>query len=177
MRIPIVATLLATAIMRAGPGCKRRDRVKIQQTEEEAPQLATTVHVADPRASMQLLSGFYGIEQNAWRWTAGKFTVLLRVPRGAAQKGAAVKLKFAIPDAVMSRLKTVSLGAMIDGNTLAPETYKQSGDYVWERDVAPALLARDSVKIDFFLDKSLPPGSVDARELGVIVTSVGLETK
>jgi len=177
MRTKIVATLLAAGVLMAGAGCKRRDRVRIQQIEEEGPQLATAIHVADPRASAQLVSGFYDVEQNAWRWTAGKFAVILRPPRGAAQKGAVLRLKFSVPEAVIDKLKAVSLGASIDGTALSPETFTQSGEFTYQRDVPGALLARDTAKVDFSLDKSLPPGAGDQRELGVIVTSVGFEAK
>jgi hypothetical protein len=176
MRTFIVLTLTATLLL-AGAGCKRRERVRVQHTEEEAPQLATTIHVADPRSAAQLVSGFHDVEQNAWRWTAGKFAVMLRIPRGAAEKGAVLRLKFSVPEPVLAKLKTVSLGASIDGTTLTPETFTQPGEFTYEREVPAALMARDSAKIDFFLDKSLPPGSVDLRELGVIVSSVGLESK
>jgi hypothetical protein len=177
MRIQTVALLLTLSVVLAGPACKRRNRAQIQQTEEEAPQLASTVHVADPRAAAQLISGFYDIEQNAWRWTAGKFAVMLRVPRGAAQKGAVLHLKFSLPEAVVARLKSVSVGAMIEGTALKPQAYAQAGEFTYDPDVPAALLARDAVKVDFVLDKSLAAGTVEQRELGLIVTSVGFETK
>lgn len=177
MRRTILAASLAATLMLMGAACKRRDKVPVQATEEEAPQLASTVHVADQRAASQLVSGFYDVEQNAWRWTAGKFSVVLRTPRGAAQNGAVLKLKFSVPEAVISKLNAVSLAAHIDGAALAPETYTQSGEFTYSREIAPAMLTHDTVKLSFVLDKSLPPGSADARELGVIVTSVGLEPK
>jgi hypothetical protein len=171
------ALILLAAVALAGAGCKRRDRTRIAQTEEEAPQLAATVHMSDAASAAQLVSGFYGVEQNAWRWTAGKFAVVLRPPRNSAQKGAVLRLKFVVPDAVIQKLQRVSLAAMAGGTALPAETYSQAGEYVYERDVPAAALARDSVKIDFYLDKFLPSGAVDARELGVIATSIGLETK
>lgn len=176
-RRTLCAAALAALLTLAGAGCKRREKVRVQTTEEEGPQLATIVHVADPRSATQLVSGFYNIEQNAWRWTAGHFSVVLRAPRMAAQKGALLKLKFAVPDAVISKLNTVSIGANIDGKAIPPETYTQAGEYVYLREIAPGILTRDAAKIDFALDKALPPGAVDARELGVIVTSIGLEAK
>jgi hypothetical protein len=33
------------------------------------------------------------------------------------------------------------------------------------------------VKVDFALDKTLPPGPVDKRELGVVAQSVGIAGK
>lgn len=177
MRRILIATLLAASLLLAGAACKRRERVRVQHTEEEAPQLATTVHVADPRSSAQLVSGFHDIEQGAWRWTAGKFSVVLRTPRGAAEKGAVLRLKLSVPDPVISNLKVVSLGAAVGESRLAPETFTQSGEFTYEREVPAEALTGESAKIDFFLDKSLPAGAVDLRELGVIVTSVGFESK
>jgi len=158
-------------------GCRAKQKVRVQATEEEAPSLASVVHVADPRASAQLVSGFYGVEGNAWRWTAGKFSVLLRPPRGAAQNGAVLQLKFSVPDPVIARLKTISLSASVGSTKLSPETYTQTGEFTYARDLPPAALASDAVKVDFMLDKSIPPGDVDQRELGIVVTSVGLEPK
>lgn len=176
MRNLIVLTLTA-ALLTGALGCKRRERARVQHTEEEAPQMATAIHVADPRSAAQLVSGFHDIEQNAWRWTAGRFAVLLRTPRGGAEKGAVLKLKFAVPEAVLERLKTVSLSASVEGTALTPETYTQAGEFTYEREVPAAVMARDALKIEFALDKSLPPGTVDLRELGVIASSVGLESK
>ncbi len=139
--------------------------------------MATVVHMADPRASAQLVTGFYQIEQNAWRWTAGKFVVVLRTPRGAAQKGALLKLEFALPTPVISRLKTVTLTANVDGTNLPPATYEKSGTYVFVRDVSPDLMRNDSVRVEFSLDKFLAAGAVEGRELGVIAANVGLESK
>jgi hypothetical protein len=176
MRTSTVALVLAASLLMA-PGCKRRSRSQIQQTEEEAPQLASVVHVADPRSSVQLVSGFYDVEQSAWRWTAGKFSLVLRVPRGAAEKGALLRLKFSLPEAVIERLKSVTVAASIGGTPLEPQTYERPGEHVYVAEVPHAALGRESVKVDFALDKSLPPGSVDQRELGVIVTSIGFESK
>lgn len=176
-RRQMFAAAMAAALMLGGAACKRNGKVRVEATEEEPPQLATAVHVADPRAAAQLVSGFYDIEQNSWRWTAGKFSVVLRTPRLAAQKGAVLKLKFSVPEAVISKLNAVSLSATIDGTGVPPETYTQSGEFIYTREVPPAGLTRDAAKIDFALDKCLAAGAVDARELGVIVTSVALEAK
>src|SRR6266849_510982 len=109
---PVLTTALIAALCFSAGGCKRkRDRIRVQQTEEETPRLATVIHTSDPRSSSQLLSGWHEIEQNAWRWTEGKFSVLLRPPRGSAEKGAVLQLKFSIPEPVIAKLKTVSLAA------------------------------------------------------------------
>ncbi len=170
------AALLLLAMV-AFAACKRKETVKVQQTDEEGPRMASTVHAGDPKSETQLVNGFYAIEQNAWRWTAQRFSVVLRPPAGGAQRGATLNLQLTVPDAVIAKLKTVSLSATVGGTMLSPETYTQSGSFTYTRDVPPNLLGSEAVRIDFQLDKALPPGSADARELGVIVASVGLDAK
>jgi hypothetical protein len=43
--------------------------------------------------------------------------------------------------------------------------------------VPPDLLVKEAITLDFALDKSISPGSADSRELGIIATSIGLESK
>ena len=160
------------------PGCKHRDRrIRVQQTEEDSPTLASVIQIGDPRAAPQLLKGFYGIEEKSWRWTMGQFSVALRPPRNAALNGATLHFKFTLPEAVLAKLKTVSLSASINGTTISPETYTQPGAFDYSRDVAPNLLSGDAINVEFTLDKFLPAGMVETRELGVIATSVGFEAK
>lgn len=175
MRKTLPAILLAASLLWGPAACKRRDRAGAQHTEEEAPQLATIVHAADPRTAAQFVSGFHDIEQNAWRWTAGRFAVVLRVPRGAAEKGAVLRLKFSVPEPVVEKLKTVTLRASIEGTGFEPESFTQAGEFTYEREIPAALMTGESTRVEFSLDRALPAGEIDRRELGVIVSSVGFE--
>ena len=74
-RLSVAAAALALTLVLA-PACKRHQKVTVQTIEEPATNLASVVATADPHAATQLLNGFYGIEQNSWRWTAGRFSVL-----------------------------------------------------------------------------------------------------
>lgn len=154
----------------------KHDSVAVQNEEDTAPRLYSTVAMSDAKASSQLLAGFYNSE-GAWRWTAGKFTALLKTPLGAAQKGGTLSFEFTIPEAVSQRLKSVTLTAAIGGMQLKSESYTSAGKYVYTADVPASMLTADTVKVDFSLDKSLPPSSSDRRELGVIATSVGIASK
>ena len=147
------------------------------KTDEEEPRLATVLVMSDPRAGHQLLHGFYALEENQWRWTAGKFSVVLRPPIGAEQKGATLRLKLTVPSVIIDKLKNTTLSARIGGTALTPVTYSQPGEYVYAREVPPAALSSASTKVEFSLDHAIPPGSVDQRELGVVVSMVGLEAK
>ena len=153
-------------------------REKPRLTEEEpSPRPAMIVRVADPATTSQLLSGFYEIENTAWRWTAGKFSVRLRPPRQASKKGAILQLKFSVPEVAIAKLKSVAVEATLSGTSLGRETYQHAGDFIYSRDVPSHLLTYEPVKIDFSLDKVLPATPGDKRDLGVIVTSVGFEPK
>jgi len=167
------ALLLAAALLPAAPACKSR-KIQTQETVEEGPRLASTVRMGDPAAADQLAGGFYDVEGNAWRWTSRQFAVNLRPPARAARQGAVLELDFTIPRTSIDRLKSLSLSASIGGAALAPETYTRAGAYTYRRRVAATWLAGDAVRVDFQLDKALPPGNVDRRELGLVVSSAGL---
>jgi len=158
-------------------GCKREEKARARATEEETPGLSAVVHVADPKTSFQLLKGFHALEQNSWRWTAGKFAVVLRTPAGAAKNGATLSVKLTIPEPITQRLGPVTLSAEVGNVALQPETYGQHGDYVYTRDVPASALPGQGATVNFTLDKVLGPGDVDDRELGIIVTTIGLEPR
>jgi hypothetical protein len=139
--------------------------------------MASMIHTSDPKTATQLVSGFYDVEQNAWRWAQKKFSVVLRPPLGAAQSGATLNLKFTIPDVVISKLQNITITGAVNGSPLPPQTYDKAGEFTYSRDVAPNLLTGESVRVDFALDKAIAPSEADARELGVVVLSVGLERK
>jgi hypothetical protein len=86
-------------------------------------------------------------------------------------------VKVTAPDALIAKLGVVTLIASVNGKQLAPETYSAAGTYTYERDVAGELLQGKSAKVDFALDKALPPAGGDLRELGIVVLSAGLEAK
>jgi len=173
----ILVSALAAGLL-ASAGCKRKARkMTMEPADEETTSLATMVHVADPRATVQLIRGFHDVEQNAWRWTMRKFSVTLKTPAGAAARGATLQLKFVIPDVVLAKLKSLALSASVEGTPLAGETYTAAGEQTYTRDVPPQAFKADAVTVDFVLDKALPPGPADRRELGVIVTTAGLEAR
>lgn len=175
MRRLVLVVLIALASIAS---CKRRDHVVIQATtEEEGQALASVIHVADPRVAPQLVSGFYDVEQNSWRWTKSKFAVTLRPPAGAAQKGATLQVKFNLPEPVTAKVGAVTVSAKVAGTALPPETYAKPGESTFSRDIPASLLNSNAVKVEFALDKFLPPGSVDQRELGIIISTIGFEAK
>jgi hypothetical protein len=168
--------ILLAALLVAAPACKHGPGRHVD-TIEEAPRLASMVRMGDRTMAGQLTSGFHDVEANAWRWTMQKFTVTLRAPAHAAQQGATLDFHLTVPPTSLQKLGAITLSASIAGTPLAPETYSQPGAQVYRRDVPASALGGDSVRIDFQLDKAIPPGDVDKRELGVVASSIALVAK
>ena len=87
-RLPFAAMLAALAL--ASAGCNRDHKVTVRETIEETPGKAGPVmlNMGDPKQEKLLVSGFYGIEAKAWRWTAQDFTVSLPPSPAAAAHSA-----------------------------------------------------------------------------------------
>ncbi len=167
---PLWLTLILIPLLIASSGCKRR--------HNNSPQLlSSSISAADPSAADRFTQGFYPVEQNAWRWTAKDFAVTLAPPLHSDQKGAQLMLKLAVPDGVIQKLGSVQLSAAVDGYKLAPEVYARSGNYTYTRDIPADHLKADAAHIAFSLDHVIPPGDTDRRELGIVVSEVGLVAK
>jgi hypothetical protein len=171
----LVSAALMALVLIAPAACKRKK--KTRSVVEDSGVLSSVVNVSDPAASGQLVRGFYVLESNAWRWTMPKFTVALKPPPGAAQKGGRLSLKFNIPEVIFNKLGPMNLRASINGLALPPETYSKAGDYIYAQDVPANALSGDAVSVEFTCDKALPPSGDDARELALVVTSIGLESR
>lgn len=171
------AVLIPAAFLAAG--CRGKNSAVVQNDEGEPaakPVIVSSVKMNDPGAPAQLTKGFYAVESGVWRWTAGNFSVLLKTPAGAAQKGATVTFSLSVSDAVLKQVHSQSLTASVGDKPLKTEKYVDAGAHTFTADVPASALSGDTVTIDFSLDNSLPPSAADRRELGVIATAVALES-
>jgi hypothetical protein len=174
--VRLCCSLMLMVLVLAPMACKRK-KVRIGATDEETPKMQSVLNMGDPKVEPQLVSGFHGVEEGAWRWTQKQFTVALRPPFGAGQKGAKLSVKLTVPPVTIEKLKNVSLSATAGGSALPPETYTIPGNYVYVREIPATLLTGDSLRVDFQLDKVMAPSGADIRELGIIVLNIGLESK
>ena len=133
--------------------------------------------MSDPQTAYQLVSGFYGVEGHAWRWTARKFSVGLKPPPGAAGNGAKLRVDLYIPDVLIQQLGPMNLSASIDGRSLDAEKFTEPGLHQYRRDIPAAWLDSNIIPVNFSLDKSAPPVGVMGRELGIVVSAIGLIPK
>jgi predicted small lipoprotein YifL len=167
--------LVVAAAAAASSGCGRKGPPEASQTASTEGRLASRVRTGDPRAAQQLVTGFYAIENGAWRWTGRKFEVELGVPAGAATSGAVLECRFNMPPTSVEKLKTQTLSASIGGEPLKPATLDTAGLFTYSREIPANLLAGSTVKVAFELDKALKPDNGDARELGVVASEFSLK--
>jgi hypothetical protein len=132
--------------------------------------------MSDASTASQLSSGFYSLEGNAWRWSAQRFSVVLGAPAHAGRNGARVVLKFNVPPAALQTMKEVSVSARIGASDLGSESFRTAGDHEYRRDAPASVFSKQTVRVDFALDKSFTPPN-EQRALGVVVQSIALESK
>ena len=168
--LPLCLALFAlTACVENEPG------IPIEEEEGSQPaQLLSSVNAADPQAEPQLLRGFHGLEQNAWRWTERKFGVMLQPPPPG--QPVILNLGFTLPGVVTDSVGSVTLTARVNGREVGSQTYSEPGEgQHFEAEVPPELLGAEPVEVEFELDKAMPPDGRDPRELGIIVFSVSFQ--
>ena len=162
--------MAALALLAAG--CDRAQR--IPASDPPAAPGETTVHVAHPAALSRLVAGFHRRDNDEWRWTKREFSIILDRPRGAAEHGAILVLRFDLPEPSLAILKSVNLSAAAGGVALPAQSYDHPGQWTYRQQVPAEAFQYDTLRVDFALDKAIPPGA-DSRELGILVTTVGLE--
>ena len=170
--------LLATVL--ASSGCPRNEPGEplAEELGDELPiVLLSSVNVADPRAVEQLVSGFHDLEQRAWRWTTREFVVLLQPPPAVSGRPYSLDARLTIPGVVIEKLGPVTLTASIGGVELSPETFPAAAETVlYSRELpADAAIGSEPVQAVFRLDRAIPPGELDSRELGVVALSFALK--
>jgi hypothetical protein len=139
------------------------DRVRAEVVVERKPALSMLPMNA-PEAESQIVSGIYKLEENAWRWMAGRGVLLLK----PLPEAATLEIALYIPDASPARQVTVRA----DGRLVAEARFDGPGSHTIVSG-QPVATSGDTVTIEILADRSfLPQG--DQRELGFILSSVGL---
>jgi hypothetical protein len=180
--------LLSTLLFLELAACKHKPQMAAAREDVKAPassnnQIVITTPVvsalkmSDPDARRELITGFYGLESDSWRWTASKFSLALLPPPGAAQNGATLEFKFSLPEIVATKVGPLTLSAKVNGVALAPQTYSKPGDYVYTSAIPGESLRSGIGVFEFSTDKAMPPGNGDKRELALVAVSVALLPK
>ena len=127
--------------------------------------------LADVRTKAQLRSGWYGIEDGGWRWMSKQAAAVLRVPADAAPVFE-VHLFFP-PDYQQRAGGPVTLSVLLDGRPLTHETYSQPGGYSLSIAVPRNRLTAPDATVALQLNRAMPPGGNEKRELGAVVSGFG----
>ncbi|MEZ5361376.1 MAG: hypothetical protein R2748_03285 [Bryobacterales bacterium] len=114
-------------LLAALSGCVQNEPGIPIEEEEGAPpaQLLSNVNVADPRAAPQLLRGFHGLEQQAWRWTERKFAVMLQPPPPG--QPVVLNLTFTLPGVVTDEVGPITMTARINGQQVGARNLRFAG--------------------------------------------------
>lgn len=164
------------ALLSSVSACKAPESLHLQPGLTPV-DLASAIHVGDPAARRQLLRGFHNLEPGLWRWTMGRFAVTLKTPEGAKERGGRVLVRLVVPEGVLARVKPVQLSAAIGATKLGSESYGEPGEHQYAATVDKNLMRSDTVSIEFELERYLPAGLADARELGVVALSFALQAQ
>ena len=171
MKLPWIAGAAFTILLVAL--APERDEAPLAVDREEAsPPLATVLRVLEPASEPQLLDGWHRVEEAQWRWTRRRFRAVLRPPE--AGRDATLRLHFELPAALVERLGSIRIAAIVSGHSLPARYYNREGQHVYEQKVPLERLSGEAVVAEFVLDKALEPTPDDPRELGILVSQVGL---
>jgi hypothetical protein len=135
--------------------------------------LRSSIAMGDARDGSQLLHGFYEIEQGSWRWSMGQFGVSLRPPAGAALDGARLRMVFTIPEPAAEAMAGLEIRARVSGVALEAFRAAGAGEQIYMARAPKEALAGEAVTVEFELSRKMEPGTLDGRELGVVVSSIG----
>jgi|RhiMethySRZTD1v2_1073278.scaffolds.fasta_scaffold04075_14 hypothetical protein len=137
--------------------------------------LSSSLSMANPSSSQQLVAGFYAIEDSAWRWTAKRFVAKLAAPANAGTGGATLRFKFALPEVALKEYEKLGISCSAGSVQIPVQYFDTAGQHEFKAAIPPTAFQGSAVDLTFTLDKSLPPSSTDKRELGVIALQLALE--
>ena len=133
--------------------------------------------MADLKITKQLISGFYELSEDGWRWTAPTFSVALNPPNSGANqvlRPAKLTVELYFPQLEIDQLGPITLTAISDGQVFGTTTYTRGGSYLFAASVPAKALCTNVLPVTFQLNKFIPASKADPRDLGTVVTSIHL---
>jgi hypothetical protein len=114
-----------------------------------------------PEADSHIVAGVYSLEQNAWRWTSGRASFLLKAPDGPTPLRASLN--------VYEKSPATRLTLQLDGETVFEQALRPGALEIVTPPVQPR---KETAVVTLTVDRTFQaPG--DQRELGVIVAAIG----
>jgi len=135
------------------------------------PELLSYLNLGDIRSRPQLVSGWYAIEDGAWRWMAPAAEATLQPPPdGPAQ----FELQLFFPPDFMRRAGSpVTVSVMLNGKPFTTAVYSEPGGHRLANAVPRELLTWPATSVSIRVNPAMPPTGSDQRELGAVVQGLG----
>jgi hypothetical protein len=136
------------------------------------PESLSYLHLGDIRSRAQLASGWYAIEDGAWRWMSNQAEATLRpLPIAGPQQ---FELQLFFPPDFMTRAGTpVAVSVRLNGHPFATSFYYEPGGHTVAKPVPPELLTQPVTHVSIRVTPSIRPTATDLRTLGVVVQGLG----
>jgi hypothetical protein len=136
------------------------------------PESLSYLHLGDIRSRAQLASGWYSIEDGAWRWMSNQAEATLRpLPIAGPQQ---FELQLFFPPDFMTRAGTpVAVSVRLNGHPFATSFYYEPGGHTLAKPVPPDLLTQPVTRVSIRVSPSIRPTSIDLRTLGAVVQGLG----
>jgi hypothetical protein len=140
------------------------------------PELLSYLNLGDIRSRPQLVSGWYAIEDGAWRWMAPEAEATLAPPPLDAPAQFELQLFFP-PDFMRRAGSPVTVSVMLNGKPFTSAFYYEPGAHrlakLVPRELLGELLTRPATSVSIRVSPYLPPSATDQRALGAVVQGLG----
>ncbi len=136
-----------------------------QEGDERAFVLLESERVPKPSAKLELLSGWHGLEQNAWRWTEDRFSA--RVPVSGEKQ--TLVLEVFLPESGFKGRSRYVLHVSVNGRSIGSEAFSSPGLKTARFRLDKLPDPNESALVECRLDPTQPTASGDPRKLGVVV--------
>jgi hypothetical protein len=139
------------------------------------PEMLSYLHLGDIHSRAQLVSGWYTIEDGAWRWMAPEAEATLRpLPDQAVQ----FELQLFFPPDFMRRAGSpVTVSVMLNGKPFTSAMYYEPGGHTVAKRIPPELLGElltwPTTHVSIRVNPYVPPSATDQRALGAVVQGLG----
>lgn len=141
-------------------GCIKGSEPSREDRDERAFCLLESRHC--PRYSVHLKEGWHALEQNSFRWTESRFSIEINRPH--LIHFSTFRFDFRLPST-----GPVTLSSKVNGVEMPPASFDGEREQFYSIQIPNEALQGAAIRIDFAIDKWLPAGPADERELGLLV--------
>jgi hypothetical protein len=166
-----ILAIEAPPAMRVGWGDLVIDSDQPAPPVAAAPEFLSYLHLGDIRSRAQLVSGWYAIEDGAWRWMAPEAEAMLQPLPDQALR---FELQLFFPPDFMRRAGSpVTVSVMLNGKPFTSALYFEPGGHTVAKRVPPGLLTSPTTYVSIRVNPHIPPTATDQRALGAVVQGLG----